>query len=48
MALFGGKIKVSEVTEHCRTNMEVVEMFLPVKFNVERNMEGEIISVERI
>ena len=35
MALAGGKIKVSQVTPHCRTNAFVVEKFLPVKFKIE-------------
>jgi len=28
IALFGGKIKASEITNHCRTNMYVIEKFL--------------------
>lgn len=36
MALLpGSKIKVSELTPHCQTNMYVIEKFLPVRFQVE-------------
>jgi len=41
MALAGGKIKASRVTEHCRTNAFVIEKFLPVKFKI----EGTLIEV---
>ncbi|MBU1112094.1 MAG: RNA 3'-terminal phosphate cyclase [archaeon] len=45
MALLpGSKIKTSKVTNHCLTNIYVLEKFLPIKFNVENN----IISVEKI
>lgn len=37
MALAGGRIRTSEVTMHARTNMAVIERFLPVKFAVEGN-----------
>lgn len=37
----GSKIKVSEVTKHCRTNIHVIEKFLDVKFEV----KGKEISV---
>ncbi len=44
MALLpGSEIKTREVTDHSKTNMYVVEQFLPVKFSVE---EGRI-SVEK-
>jgi len=37
MALAGGgcRASVAEVTDHCRTNMWVVEQFLPVRFEVD-------------
>jgi RNA 3'-phosphate cyclase len=38
----GSRIKVSEITEHCKTNMYVIEKFLDVKFKI----TGEEISVE--
>lgn len=40
----GSEIKVSEITDHCKTNMYVIEKFLDVKFKV----EGDEISVEGI
>jgi len=44
MALAGGsKISVAKVTNHCRTNIWVIEKFLPVKFDV----KGNVISVAR-
>ncbi|MCD6368148.1 MAG: RNA 3'-terminal phosphate cyclase [Candidatus Aenigmarchaeota archaeon] len=39
----GGKITVSEVTNHCKTNIWVIEKFLPVKFKI----EGNTISCEK-
>jgi len=44
MAFFGGSIKVEEITEHTKTNIDVVERFLPVKFQI----EDHIITVKRI
>jgi len=38
MALAGGKIKASQITEHCRTNAFIIEKFLPVKFKIENNI----------
>ena len=38
LALFGGKIKVSTITKHCRTNMWVCEQFLGKVFDVEGNI----------
>ena len=38
LALVGGEVRVSEITEHARTNMWVIEKFLDVKFEVEGNM----------
>ncbi len=38
----GSKVKVSKVTEHCKTNMYVIEKFLDVKFKI----TGKEISVE--
>lgn len=33
-----GKIKVSAITEHMKTNIEVIEKFLDVKFNIQDNV----------
>jgi RNA 3'-terminal phosphate cyclase (GTP) len=42
MALSKGScVSVSKITNHCKTNMWVIEKFLPVKFNV----KGNVISV---
>jgi RNA 3'-phosphate cyclase len=39
MALAGaGKIKTSEITEHTRTNTQVIEKFLPARFEVKENV----------
>ena len=37
LAIAGGKIKVSKITEHCRTNAFVAEKFLNVKVKMEEN-----------
>ena len=42
MGLFGGKIKVSEITRHTLTNIYVTEKFLDVKFELDE--EKNIIS----
>lgn len=34
MALSGGRIKTSNITEHAKTNIFVIEKFLPMKFSV--------------
>jgi RNA 3'-terminal phosphate cyclase len=45
MALAGGeRVSVAEVTDHCRSNMWVIEKFLPVKFTT----KGNIISCKKI
>jgi len=44
MAFFGGRMRCGEITEHCKSNIEVVEAFLPVKYSIADN----IISVKRI
>ncbi|MBI2142420.1 RNA 3'-terminal phosphate cyclase [Candidatus Woesearchaeota archaeon] len=36
MALAGGRMKASEITEHCTTNMHVVESFLGKVFEVDK------------
>jgi len=41
MGIFGGKIKASEITNHCKTNMYVIEKFLDVNFKV----KDKVISV---
>ncbi len=33
----GGKVSVSEITNHCKTNIWVIEKFLPVKFEINKN-----------
>ena len=40
MALAGGKsqVKVSEITEHCQTNIWVIEKFLDGKFETKDNL----------
>lgn len=38
LAIAGGSIKTSEITEHAKTNMFVIEKFLPVKFSVSDNL----------
>jgi len=38
LAIAGGSIKTSEITEHAKTNMFVIEKFLPVKFSVSDNI----------
>lgn len=38
----GGKVSVAEVTDHCRSNMWVIEKFLPVRFEI----KGNIISIK--
>lgn len=38
LALVGGKIKVSEITNHCKTNIYIVEKFIDCKFKVEGNI----------
>jgi len=43
MALFGGKIRVPELTNHTKTNIYVTENFLDVKFKVDE--KEKIISV---
>ncbi len=44
LGLFGGKIKVSEITKHALTNIYVTEKFLDVKFDVEKELN--LISCE--
>jgi RNA 3'-terminal phosphate cyclase (ATP) len=48
LALAKGKsrVKVEEITEHCRTNMSVIEKILPVEFEVDE--EKKKISVEGV
>jgi len=42
MALFGGKIKTSKITKHCKTNIWVCEQFLGARFKIDE--ENNIIS----
>ncbi len=44
LGLFGGKIKVSEITEHTRTNIHVVEQFLGNIFDVDE--KNKVISTK--
>ena len=48
MALAKGKseIKVEQITEHCLTNIHVIEKFLNVNFNIDK--KNKIISVEGV
>jgi len=43
LALAGGKILTSEITDHAKTNIWLIEQFLPVKFKV----KGNLIEVEK-
>ena len=45
IALLGGKIKVSEITDHTLTNIYVCEQFLDIKFEVDK--ENKIIEAKR-
>lgn len=38
MAMLGGKFKFGELTSHAKTNIWVIEKFLPVKFEIEGNV----------
>jgi RNA 3'-terminal phosphate cyclase (GTP) len=38
MALFGGQIKVSEITNHTKTNMKIIEEFIDMKFKKRKNI----------
>ena len=38
LALSGGTIKTSQITEHAKTNMNIIERFLPVTFSVKEKM----------
>ncbi|MCX6821515.1 MAG: RNA 3'-terminal phosphate cyclase [Candidatus Aenigmarchaeota archaeon] len=48
LALAKGKsqVKVEEITEHCRTNIQVIEEILPIEFEIDK--EKKEISVEGI
>tara|TARA_Y100000310_G_scaffold47255_1_gene43883 strand:+ start:669 stop:1724 length:1056 start_codon:yes stop_codon:yes gene_type:complete len=37
LALYGGEIKVAEITEHTKTNIHVCEQFTETKFKIENN-----------
>ncbi|MHA1828488.1 MAG: RNA 3'-terminal phosphate cyclase [Candidatus Heimdallarchaeaceae archaeon] len=43
MALSSGKIQTSEITHHIKTNISVIEKFLPVRFEIDE--KEKIISV---
>ncbi|MFQ6020458.1 MAG: RNA 3'-terminal phosphate cyclase [Candidatus Aenigmatarchaeota archaeon] len=49
LAIASGKISVAEITNHCLTNIWVIEKFLPVKFTVngKKNESGIIICNKR-
>lgn len=38
MAVSGGMIRTSEVTEHCRTNVDIIEKLLNVSFGIDGNI----------
>jgi RNA 3'-terminal phosphate cyclase (GTP) len=38
LAVSGGEVRVAAVTEHCRTNMHVIERFLPARFALDGNL----------
>ncbi|MFH2021555.1 MAG: RNA 3'-terminal phosphate cyclase [archaeon] len=38
LALFGGEIKSSRITDHCRTNIYVIEKILGTKYNMTNNL----------
>lgn len=38
LALAGGEIKVNKITEHCKTNIWVIEKILPVKFEIKEKI----------
>jgi RNA 3'-terminal phosphate cyclase len=40
LGLFGGAVRAAEITLHARTNMQVVERFLPVRFSIEGDVIG--------
>ncbi len=44
LGILGGRVKVSKVTEHVVSNIQVVEKFLPIKFEVQQNY----ISVKKL
>lgn len=46
LAISGGAVKVAEITPHCETNIWVIEQFLDVKFEVEK--EKGIIRAEQL
>jgi RNA 3'-terminal phosphate cyclase (GTP) len=48
LALTCGKVSVAEITNHCLTNIWVIEKFLPVKFTVngKKNESGTIICTK--
>jgi len=43
LAMTGGAVKTSEIAEHVKTNISVIEKFLPVRFSI----KDKIISVEK-
>lgn len=45
LGIFGGSISVSEITKHTLTNIYVTELFLDVKFKIDR--ENNIIRLDR-
>jgi RNA 3'-phosphate cyclase len=45
IALAGGSVSVAEITNHCKTNMRIIEKFLSVKFEInkkEDNLSGPL------
>ncbi len=48
IAITGGSISTVKISNHTKTNMWVIEKFLPVKFRVEEKNGCKIIKVEKI
>ena len=46
LALAGGSISVAQISNHTKTNMHIIEKFLPVKFEVDE--KNKIISVKKL
>jgi len=44
LAIVGGRVKTSEITEHAKTNIFVIEKFLPARFSISDN----IIEVKKV
>jgi RNA 3'-phosphate cyclase len=38
IALFGGSVRIKEMTSHARTNIDIIEKFLPGRLNISKNI----------